>query len=85
MRKKIEFVWEELDKSTRRVKVIGGWIVQCKVFEEGKKGVMISESSVFIMDRDHEWTIVQPIVETVSEKKVSSSDYEVCKKDMVHN
>lgn len=51
----MKFEWEKLDESTRRAKVIGGWIVQCKIFEEGSKGVMISESSVFVPDAHHKW------------------------------
>lgn len=53
----MKFEWEKLDNDTRRVKVIGGWIVQTKIFEEGSRGVMISESSVFIPDAEHKWEI----------------------------
>lgn len=65
MRKKIEWQFELLHKrhegnlqeSASRAKVIGGWIV---IHTWVIKGIP-SESMVFIPDRDHEWTILQPI------------------------
>jgi hypothetical protein len=63
MRKKIEWKWEVLDEHTSRCKVIGGWIVVCLV--QGKdhtgKTKQISSSMTFIPDRDHEWTISEPL------------------------
>lgn len=57
MRKKIEWKLEKLDDHTYRAKVIGGWIVTKAIFHP-KGGV--TESMVFVADRDHEWEIAIP-------------------------
>ena len=75
MRKRIEWKWEDLDNSSRRIKVIGGWIVQTKIFEESKRGVMISESSVFVADRDHEWEIMPEIKDTPPQAKLDTAAF----------
>jgi hypothetical protein len=67
MRKKIEWSWEQIDEGTWRAKVIGGWLVlHVKTFAiNGSKNYNMaqSESLAFVADRDHEWTIVAPMVE----------------------
>lgn len=68
MRKKLEWKWEELDKSTKRSKVIGGWIVTL----ENSKHTAVT--SVFIADRDHEWHIVQPVQEAAPVQKSSIAE-----------
>ena len=67
MPKKIEWKWEIIDEfgdganftSTARVKVIGGWIVLHSFQRKGQ----ISESMIFVNDREYEWYIVKPIKE----------------------
>lgn len=77
MRKKIEWNFEKLDEFTKRAKIIGGWIVHHGI--QTNKGP-VSESMVFIADRDHEWTIVQPVYESKpAGVKVSSADFEASK------
>lgn len=81
MRKKMEWNWEMLDEQTARAKVIGGWVLNHN-FSKDLKGKCEAqcESMIFIADRDHEWTIVQPVVESKSAaSKVSSSDFEASK------
>ena len=72
MRKKIEWLWEELDTKTFRAKVIGGWVLKCL---EGK-----AISTIFIADRDTEWTIIQPVKEVEAAKPivftVKAADFE---------
>lgn len=66
MRKKIEWQWEELSDGARRVKVIGGWIVNMHRRCDNGKLASFDQSSVFIPDRDHEWHILEPVKETAS-------------------
>jgi hypothetical protein len=56
MRTTFAWEWEELDGSTIRIRVIGGWLVR-HVVESGRG---IAESMVFIADKDHEWKIKKP-------------------------
>jgi hypothetical protein len=49
-RKRIEWKWEQLDETTWRAQVYGGWIVK---FAD-KKSVCME----FVSDRDSEWTII---------------------------
>ncbi|NTU49532.1 MAG: hypothetical protein HGA87_01315 [Desulfobulbaceae bacterium] len=55
--------WEDITKTTSRMKVIGGWIVLHKSrrdIEQTYAGIIatsISESMVFIPDPNHEWRI----------------------------
>lgn len=81
MRKKMEWQWEKLDESTWRAKIIGGWIVlHIKTFAiSGSKNYSQSqsESMVFVSDRDHEWTIVEPLKEIeVTKPTVKAADFE---------
>lgn len=76
MRKKIEWQWEQLDESTWRAKVIGGWVLKVRMFIEGKRGVVMSESMTFIPDRDHEWHIIPPVVPETAKKIAQSEDFE---------
>lgn len=88
MRKKIEWQWELLSQddgfgcvSSWRAKVIGGWIFKSTWWlNKGKEGNGISESMVFIADRDHEWEIVKPFNPSETGKpqtpKVNAADFE---------
>ena len=75
MRIKMEWKWERLDDNTSRVKVIGGWLVHRHRREDWGKSVAMSESMLFIPDRDHEWIIVAPIEEKIPAKS-AGSDWE---------
>lgn len=84
MRKKIEWIWEEIENlnegrlQTLRAKVIGGWLVNSIIQDLRLK--VLSNSLTFIPDRDHEWTIIAPIIEEKPPAKVAASDFENPKK-----
>ena len=59
MAKKIVWCWEVLDQYTVRTKVFGGWLVSNQVEKKGN----ISNSLIFLADRDHEWLPIKPITE----------------------
>jgi len=75
MRKKIEWQWESIqdenNTQTYRAKVIGGWIVMTVVQEARLK--LLSNSTIFIADRDHEWTIVAPMKEQIPAEKAGTN------------
>ncbi len=73
MRKKIEWKWEKLDDVSRRVKVIGGWLVQAEVLSN--KGPC-AVSTVFVADRDHEWHIIEPIEHQAAQPSVKADDFQ---------
>ncbi len=62
MRIKLEWNWEQIEDlndgrlQTLRAKVIGGWVL--KSITQDMKAKVMSESMVFIPDRDHEWSII---------------------------
>jgi hypothetical protein len=88
MRKKIEWQWEKLDGNTLRAKVIGGWIVRCiggllkteVTSVKDAKSLPMSESMVFVPDRDHEWVIAPVFNPSDAGKpqtpKVNAADFE---------
>lgn len=59
----MKFEWENLctigDMGTSRAKVIGGWIVRSVAWSKRDHDwtFHLSESSVFVPDPNHEWTI----------------------------
>lgn len=61
MRKKLEHKWESMDSYTARCKVIGGWLIN-HICQDLIKHKVYSESMVFVADRDHEWTITEPLI-----------------------
>jgi hypothetical protein len=71
-RKQLEHKWEQMDVSTWRAKVLGGWIVKTLDFDSKLK--LLSTSLVFLQDRDHEWHVLKPAVDlgapVVTEKDV---------------
>lgn len=74
MIKKMEWNWEPIEDKqniqTYRAKVIGGWILLTVIQDTKLK--ILSNSTVFIPDRDSEWTIVKPKVEVeASQEKIS--------------
>jgi hypothetical protein len=66
MRKRIEWEWEILDEFSKRVKVMGGWLV---IHGSHTNKGSISESMCFVPDRDHEWHILPKIKEAPQEEK----------------
>ena len=54
--------WEEIARSTYRLKVLEGWIVLHQTSRELSGGcepaVALSESMCFVPDPDHNWEIV---------------------------
>jgi hypothetical protein len=75
MRKRLEWKWELLDERTARARIIGGWIIN-HITQDTENRILLSESSIFIPDRDHEWTIVEPFIEPEVVKKDMAKDYE---------
>ena len=71
MRRKIEWVWERLDTSTWRAKVIGGWALK----SECSVGKQPATALTFIPDRDHEWSIAVPVVEMPKPKVDIAKDF----------
>ena len=71
MRKKIEWKWESLDAYSYRAKVIGGWILATETLSSKGSAAL---STVFIADRDHEWSIAKPLQEQESPPKSSVSE-----------
>jgi len=69
MRKRIDWNWEVLDEQTKRVKVIGGWLI---VHTNEK---LKCESMVHLPDRDHEYEIMPPIVDTQIERADIAKDF----------
>ena len=59
-----------------RIKVIGGWIVLHNFLT--KNG--LSESMVFIQDRDHEWSIMPAIIDEKPAQQSLAKGFEAIKK-----
>jgi hypothetical protein len=59
MKTKVEWKGEMLDEFSSRHAVIGGWIVT-QAATSGQLGMGVSLTSVFVADKDHEWTIYKP-------------------------
>lgn len=76
MRKRIEWQWEVLDASSRRAKVIGGWVLNTHRWDTSTKTPTMSESSVFIPDRDHEWNILPPVKAEETKPQNKAADFE---------
>lgn len=80
MRKKMEWQWEMIEElndgmlQTYRAKVIGGWVL--KSITQNLKVKLMTESMVFIADRDHEWTIVQPLKAEEPKTTNKAADFE---------
>lgn len=72
---KLNFEWEELDKNTKRAKVIGGWILHHDKHALAAKGkeshILCSESMVFIPDPGFQWRIEKPKEESPPKASVS--------------
>lgn len=73
MIKRMVWEWEMLDESTRRAKVMGGWILQSHLV--GSKKTSLSESMVFITDPYHEWMIVPPVIEEKVERANNAKEF----------
>ena len=59
--KKWSAKWEKIDWETMRLKVHGGWVLN-HVTDNGKMSdtsehQMVAESSCFISDPEHKWTL----------------------------
>lgn len=73
MNKKIVWEWEVIDQNTKRVKVVGGWLLIHQTLNGNKA---VSESSVFITDQHWEWKPIEPYVDPVVERANMAKDYE---------
>lgn len=72
MQKKIVWDWEILDANTRRVKVIGGWLIESNWAANKSQ---ISVSTVFVADRDHEWHVIPPHKEEKPPENKLAADF----------
>lgn len=72
----LEWNWDILENNpathTKRARVIGGWLVHHSTVST--KG-LISESMVFVADRDHQWNIRQPLPEPQLAKDNLAKDF----------
>ena len=59
--KKISYLWEQLDETTSRLKVIGGWMVV-----HGSNKML---TSIYVPDKDHEWYPLKPTSPAVEVKQ----------------
>lgn len=57
----MKFEWEIIDANgyTARAKVVGGWVLCHTAHEWGETEKSISESMVFIPDKEHQWEITK--------------------------
>lgn len=55
----MKFEWESLDKNTRRLKVIGGWVLHSNAYYNGSNESTCSESMTFIPDPEWHWVITK--------------------------
>jgi hypothetical protein len=69
MAKKIVWEWEQIDESTARVKVMGGWWV----IKINKKSSSVA--SIFIADNDWQWQPIEPYVDPQVQKANLAKDY----------
>jgi len=77
MRNRLPWEWEMLDNHnsasvTSRAKVYGGWIVHHSFVSP--KGSM-TESMVFVPDREHAWTIVKPKADPSIERSALANEF----------
>lgn len=72
---KIQWHWEKLDENTYRAKVIGGWLVSHVPFTPSSSKSAPSNTAVFIPDKDHQWLIVEPPVETQPQASKLAADF----------
>ncbi len=73
MNKKIVWDWEVIDGHTKRVKVVGGWLIIHRSFNGNK---ICSESSIFISDQHWEWAPIEPYTDPQVEKARLAQDYD---------
>jgi hypothetical protein len=71
MAKKIVWNWEQIDECTKRVKVMGGWLVQTGVLTKNSCAL----STVFLEDRDHQWQPIEPYVDPQVVKANLAKDF----------
>ena len=70
MAKKIVWDWEQIDKNTKRVKVLGGWLVH----HSASKG---SECMWFAPDQDWQWQPIEPYVDPKVVQANLAKDFQV--------
>lgn len=69
MAKKIVWEWEQIDKNTKRVKTMGGWLVHHSMSKS-------SESMYFLTDTDWQWQPIEPYVDPKVEKINIAKDFQ---------
>lgn len=71
MRMSLPWKWEQLDKSTHRAKIPGGWLVFC----ENGSGSSIALTE--IKDQNHEWKIEEEKPDPIVQQSNLAKDFEV--------
>ena len=69
--KKITWEWEQLDECTKRVKVVGGWLVQTGVLTKNSCSI----STIFVQDQHWEWYPAAPFVDPQIKKSELAKDF----------
>lgn len=64
--KKVRWEWETIDQNTKRVKVVGGWLV---IYQEISVKGHSTMTSQFIADSSFEWHIIHPVPEVIPVKE----------------
>ena len=71
MSKKIVWDWENIDDTTSRVKVMGGWMIRSVIPMKGHTAV----STMFLHDTDWQWQPIAPYVDVKVEKSNLAKDF----------
>lgn len=69
--KKIVWEWEQIDESTRRTKVMGGWLIQTTVTTKNSCAI----NTMFLVDQHHEWYPSAPFVDPQIKKSEIAKDF----------
>jgi len=67
MQTHLPWKWEDVDGSTQRARVIGGWLIR-SFFGD-------TQAMVWVKDNDHEWKIVEPKVDQVVERSTLAEEF----------
>jgi|HubBroStandDraft_5_1064220.scaffolds.fasta_scaffold20468_3 hypothetical protein len=71
MAKKIVWNWEQIDESTKRVKVMGGWLIHTTVTTKNS----CATNTIYLHDQDWQWQPVEPYVDPQVVKANLAKDF----------
>lgn len=69
--KRIVWEWEQIDESTRRTKVMGGWLIQTTITTKNS----CATNTMFLSDQHHEWHPCAPFVDPQIKKSELAKDF----------